>query len=229
MNKDISVVMPVFNNEELVKESIKSVLNQSFENFEFLIIDDGSTDKTYSVLKEYESDNRVKLYKNNKNIGLTKSLNKLIEISRGAYIFRQDSDDISFPERFKIQLDILKTSKYKVCTARAINSENNKVIPGISSWLPKSITMKYKNPYIHGTLAVEKNLLNSIGNYNEEYFYSQDYKLYVDILHKGEKIFEIKTPLYQLNTRNNISTHMRSEQRYFFQKAKRTKKSLFIN
>ena len=217
--KTISVIMSVYNDENNVANAIQSILDQTFEDFEFLIIDDCSTDNTYEEMTKFLNDSRVKLYVNEENIGLTKSLNKLIEESSGKYIFRQDSDDISFNNRLDEQIKILETKDVKTCTTRAIDINNNKIIPGLSSWIPKKITMKFKNPYIHGTLAIEKLLLNSIGNYSEEFYYSQDFRLYLDLLQKNEKIYEIKKPLYKLNTSNNISTLNKDEQKYYFKKA----------
>ena len=217
--KTISVIMSVYNDENNVANAIQSILDQTFEDFEFLIIDDCSTDNTYEEMTKFLNDSRVKLYVNEENIGLTKSLNKLIEESSGKYIFRQDSDDISFNNRLDEQIKILETKDVKTCTTRAIDINNNKIIPGLSSWIPKKITMKFKNPYIHGTLAIEKLLLNSIGNYSEDFYYSQDFRLYLDLLQKNEKIYEIKKPLYKLNTSNNISTLNKDEQKYYFKKA----------
>ena len=217
--KTISVIMSVYNDENNVANAIQSILDQTFDDFEFLIIDDCSTDNTYEEMTKFVNDSRVKLYVNEKNIGLTKSLNKLIEESSGKYIFRQDSDDISFHNRLDEQIKILETKDVKTCTTRAIDINNNKIIPGLSSWIPKKITMKFKNPYIHGTLAIEKLLLNSIGNYSEDFYYSQDFRLYLDLLQKNEKIYEIKKPLYKLNTSNNISTLNKDEQKYYFKKA----------
>ena len=217
--KTISVIMSVYNDENNVTNAIQSILDQTFDDFEFLIIDDCSTDNTYEEMTKFVNDSRVKLYVNEKNIGLTKSLNKLIEESNGKYIFRQDSDDISFKNRFDEQIKILETKDIKTCTTRAIDLNNNKIIPGLSAWIPKKITMKFKNPYIHGTLAIEKLLLNSIGNYSEDFYYSQDFKLYLDLAQKNEKIYEIKKPLYKLNTSNNISTINKDEQKHYFKKA----------
>tara|TARA_B100001121_G_scaffold51319_1_gene44757 strand:- start:505 stop:1179 length:675 start_codon:yes stop_codon:yes gene_type:complete len=217
--KTISVIMSVYNDENNVANAIQSILDQTFDDFEFLIIDDCSTDNTYEEMTKFVNDSRVKLYVNEENIGLTMSLNKLIEESNGKYIFRQDSDDISFKNRFIEQIKILETKDIKTCTTRAIDLNNNKIIPGISAWIPKKITMKFKNPYIHGTLAIEKLLLNSIGNYSEDFYYSQDFKLYLDLSQKNEKIYEIKKPLYKLNTSNNISTINKDEQKYYFKKA----------
>ena len=219
MGNKISVIMSVYNDKDNISNSIKSILGQTYKDFEFLIVDDCSTDNTYEEIKKFTTDPRIKLYKNSKNIGLTKSLNFLIEKSSGKYIFRQDSDDVSLSQRFQEQLNVLEREIYQVCTSRAINMQNNKTIPGLSSWVPKKISIKFKNPYIHGTLAIQKSLLNNIGNYDEDYLYAQDFKLFLDLIKKNKKIFEIKKPLYKLNTRNNISTINKDKQRSYFLKA----------
>jgi len=219
MSNKISVIMSVYNDQDNISNSIKSILGQTYKDFEFLILDDCSTDNTYEEIKKFTTDPRIKLYKNSKNIGLTKSLNFLIEKSSGKYIFRQDSDDVSLSQRFQEQLNVLEREIYQVCTSRAINMQNNKTIPGLSSWVPKKISIKFKNPYIHGTLAIQKSLLNNIGNYDEDYLYAQDFKLFLDLIKKNKKIFEIKKPLYKLNTRNNISTINKDKQRSYFLKA----------
>lgn len=219
MSNKISVIMSVYNDQDNISNSIKSILGQTYKDFEFLIVDDCSTDNTYEEIKKFTTDPRIKLYKNSKNIGLTKSLNFLIEKSSGKYIFRQDSDDFSLSQRFQEQLNVLEREIYQVCTSRAINMQNNKTIPGLSSWVPKKISIKFKNPYIHGTLAIQKSLLNNIGNYDEDYLYAQDFKLFLDLIKKNKKIFEIKKPLYKLNTKNNISTINKDKQRSYFLKA----------
>ena len=101
MKKKISVLMSVFNDEINVESSISGVLNQTYDNFELLIMDDCSTDSTKKIIKQYKNkDKRVKIFENSKNIGLTKSLNKLLNEAQGDLIARQDSDDLSLTQRF---------------------------------------------------------------------------------------------------------------------------------
>ena len=105
MNKKISVLMSVYNSEESIEESINSVLNQTFSDFEFLINDDCSTDSSLEIIKRFEkTDSRITVFCNEKNLGLTRSLNKLIQNSNFDFIARQDSDDRSFPNRLEIQI-----------------------------------------------------------------------------------------------------------------------------
>jgi len=221
----ISVILSTYNNTLKVKNSINSVLNQSYKNFELLVLDDGSTDDTWQVLNAIH-DSRLKLFRNKKNIGLTKSLNKLISHSKGIYIARQDDDDISLPNRFEKQLNILCNSHYRVCTARAIVKNTKKTIPGISFHLPTKLIFKFKNPFIHGTMMIEKSCIDIVGGYDENFYYAQDYKLFSDLIKNKLHIHQIKEPLYILNMEGNISSEKSIEQNYY---AKCVKKNIIPN
>ncbi len=106
----ISVVMPVYNAEKYVTEAIESILNQSYSDFEFIIIDDCSTDNSYDILHSYVSkDNRIRLFKNDMNNKLPKTLNFGISQAKGKYIARMDADDISLPERFAKQIEFMES------------------------------------------------------------------------------------------------------------------------
>ncbi len=103
---EISIVLPAYNCESFLKEAIESLLNQTFKDFELIIINDGSTDKTEDVIKNF-SDPRIIYKKNEKNSGLVYTLNKGIDIAKGKYIARMDGDDISLPARLEKQKEIL--------------------------------------------------------------------------------------------------------------------------
>ncbi len=212
----ISIIMSVYNNAKEVGHAIESVVNQSYQNFEFLIVDDNSTDNTLEILKKYESCNsNIKVYSNKQNIGLTKSLNNLIRESGGDFIARQDADDFSFPERLAKQLEFIHKYNLDGCTTRALIKYKSKVKPNLSYYLPNKIIMKLKNPFIHGSLLVKRNSLEEVGYYDEAFYYAQDYKLFHDLLNINKNIRIIKDPLYVLNTQNNISTNFQKEQEYF--------------
>ena len=105
----LSVLMPVFNSELFVAEAIESILSQTFNDFEFLILDDASTDRSFEIIKDFESkDSRIKVYQNEKNLGVVESRNKLINLSKGKYIAWLDSDDIAFENRFEKQTEFLE-------------------------------------------------------------------------------------------------------------------------
>ena len=208
--------MSVRNNESFVSKSIDSVLNQTYKNFEFLIVDDFSNDNTYKIIKEYEKkDKRIKVFNNDKNLGLTKSLNNLISVSKGPIIARQDGDDISLKQRFLKQVHYFQSSKYEFSFSRAKALQGDRVMPKYSYYLPSTWVSKYKNPFIHGTLMIRKNTLKEVGNYNENFYYAQDYKLFHDLMKSGYKFKNLKQILYHSNTINNISSNKKDLQSYY--------------
>ena len=186
MSPKVSVIMSAFNAEKSIEKSVQSILDQTFEDFEFLIVDDCSTDITSKILNRF-SDERIKLYKNKENIGLTKSLNFLINNSKTKFIVRQDADDYSHKRRIEEQYKILIDQNIDFCVTRAQNIQNLKKIPGLSYFLPYKAILKYKNPFIHGTLMIQKKVLLQIGMYDEEFVYAQDYKLFSDLIKSGAK------------------------------------------
>jgi glycosyltransferase involved in cell wall biosynthesis len=213
----ISVLLSVYNDDENIKKSIDSILSQSYKNIELLVIDDGSTDKTYEILNGIK-DSRLKIFRNKDNLGLTKCLNILIKKSQGQILARQDSDDISLPTRLEVQYNTLHKSELDACTTRAFIKNTKKSIPRFSHLLPVNLVIKYKNPFIHGTLMVRKNTVLNIGMYDENIKYAQDYKLFLELLKKNYKIKILKSKLYVLNMENNISSLKKEEQQYFFKK-----------
>lgn len=212
----ISVLMSVYNDEKTLERSIESILKQTFKNFELLINDDSSTDGSFKIIKNFSNiDNRIKIFQNENNTGLTKSLNKLIRQSSGEFIARQDSDDTSHIERFQKQINVIESGKFDIVTTRANVIGEKRKIPNISFYFPKRYIIKYKNPFIHGSLLIKKNVLNDIGNYDERFYYSQDYKLMSDLIKQNKKIKTLRQPLYNLNLKNNISSKNAEEQEYF--------------
>lgn len=127
----ISVVMPVYNAEKFLSQAIKSVLDQTYKNFEFIIVDDYSIDSSYQICqKNQKNDPRIKLSKNNANMGVGYSLNYAISKSQGQYIARMDSDDMMDPMRLEKQINYLKSNKKIVCVGSWMKEidENNQVI-----------------------------------------------------------------------------------------------------
>lgn len=216
----ISVILSVKNNESTITYACNSILNQTYKNLELLIIDDFSEDSTLEKLKKIsKNDKRVKLHVNTKNIGLTKSLNKLVKLSRGELIARQDADDESYPNRIFEQLKYLTLHNLDAVTSRAQIMNTKKIIPGLSYYLPHSISMKFKNPFIHGTLLIKKKVIEEIGLYDERFYYSQDFKLFIDLISSGYKVKNMNKVLYKLNMDNNISKSFKEEQKYYFNAA----------
>ena len=194
----ISVIMSVYNGEKYLREAIESILAQTFTDFEFIIVNDGSTDNSLEIMQSYD-DKRIKIINNEKNIGLTMSLNKALKEARGEYIARQDADDVSLPNRFEEQMKyfvvhpetaVLGTSKY------VINKDGKILRKVIASSNPSKIPF-YANVFTHGSVMFKKLVVNELGYYNELFRYSQDYELWLRIA-KHYKISNLTQVLYKL-------------------------------
>tara|TARA_Y100001970_G_scaffold293899_1_gene444405 strand:- start:629 stop:1309 length:681 start_codon:yes stop_codon:yes gene_type:complete len=214
-NPLVSVIMSVYNNENTVKNAIESIVSQSYKNIELIITDDCSSDSSLSIIKNYVDKKNVKLIENNENKGLTKSLNSMIKVAEGKFIARQDADDISLNKRIEVQVGLINKFNLDFVSSRAISLQTKKYIPNISFNLPYKFLIKYKNPFVHGTLMIKKDVLFELGNYDERFKYAQDYKLMIDAFDKKYKFKVLRKPYYLLNTRNNISNLFRDEQKYF--------------
>jgi len=231
MNNDpiISVIMPVFNGGDLLNKAIESILGQTFENFEFIIINDGSTDETAEVVRGYASSDSRIIFIDQDNIGLTKSLNKAIKTSKGNYIARMDADDVSALNRFETQMEWMKGGKYDLCCSRTYLLNSNRISPGLSYYMPKRIQMFFRNPFIHGTFLIKRKALDIVGLYDEDFIYSQDYKLICDFYRNNLKIKYIKQPLYYTNTPpGSIGVSKKVEQNYFAERVKILCRSLIF-
>src|SRR5210317_1775037 len=138
----VTILLSVYNGEKHLSDSIDSLLFQTYKNIEILIIDDNSNDATFDICKKYEeSFNNIKVFKNLKNLGLTKNLNFLIEHSSGTYLARQDADDISEVTRIEKQIKFMNKYKLDACTTRAYVMKQNKVTPNKSVYMPKKLVM----------------------------------------------------------------------------------------
>jgi glycosyltransferase involved in cell wall biosynthesis len=173
--------MPVYNAEKYIKYSIESILNQTFFNYEFIIIDDGSTDSSLNIIQTY-NDKRIKLYKNEFNLGVIETLNIGIDISKGAFIARMDADDISLPTRFEKQILFLKKNiDVGLCGTwtKLIDEFGN--ISGIDKTIKNHEAIKsnllFKNQIDHPTVMIRKELLKN-NKYNINYFNCEDYELW---------------------------------------------------
>ena len=215
-NELVSVLLSTYNSEETLGESIDSLLNQTYKNLEILISDDGSIDSTIEICKKFQlKDERILLFSNKKNIGLTKSLNNLAQKASGSLIARHDADDISLPDRIEEQIQFMNKKRLDAVTTRSLVKQNNKKRPGISFYIPDKLLINRKNPFIHGTLIIKKNVFQEIGYYDERFYYAQDYKLFYDLLYKGYKVKTLNKALYILNTENNISSENLEKQNYY--------------
>ncbi len=215
----ISVLMSVYNGSVYLRESIESILNQTFTDFEFIIINDCSTDNSWEIINEYaEKDSRIVLVNNEENIGLTKSLNKGLNIAKGEYIARQDADDISFSQRFEKQVLLLDKHlevALASCEIEYINPEGGFIGKDLSACAPDLVAwylLFFNRLSGHSQVVFRKKLVLDLGGYCESYRYSQDYELWCRIV-KIRKIFILPEVLLQQRRHNqSISLVKSSEQ-----------------
>lgn len=195
----ISVIMSVYNGEKFLKEAIDSILNQTFTDFEFIIVNDGSSDNSLDILQSY-NDDRIRIINNKKNIGLTKSLNKALKKAKGEYIARQDADDISLTERFEKQMKFFENNPNVVLLGTNvyfIDKEGNIVVKYSVIERPTLDDFVVSNQLVHGSAIFRKEIINKVGAYNEQMFYSQDYEFWIRIAMEYE-IRNLKEILYKL-------------------------------
>ena len=193
----ITVLMSVYNAENDLSDSVESILNQSFKDFEFLIINDGSTDQTLKILHEYASqDERIKII-DQQNTGLTKALNVGIKHAGGIYIARQDADDISYPNRLQDQADFLdKNPEILLLGSNCddLYEDGSQRVWGAHTQDElKALTFR-QTPFAHSTAMMRAESLKELSGYDEAYQTSQDMELWMRFVKKGG-IAMLDTPL----------------------------------
>ncbi|MBT6052590.1 MAG: glycosyltransferase [Candidatus Scalindua sp.] len=209
-NPVVSIIMSVYNEQAHVGEAVESILNQTFNDFEFIILNDGSLDLTQKILEKYkQKDPRIKVY-NQKNIGLTKSLNKAIGFANGRYIARFDADEISVEMRLEKQVAFLDAHPeigMVGSSCRNIKDTDGKeedwVFPSENDKIRSGLIRN--NMFNHGSVMIRKEVLDSVGLYNESFYFVQDYELWGRVA-KNFKVFNLpEILLIRKVTRNSIS------------------------
>lgn len=212
MKKDlVSVVMSAYNSQKFISDSISSILNQTYDHWELIIINDASLDNTLEIINQFsEKDPRIKIIDNKKNLGLTTSLNVGIRNSNGEFIARLDSDDIAEPSRLEKELDYLHAYPDVGLVgsgAHLINSFGNKIGSMNVISQPNCVNrfLINLNPFIHSSIMVRKKALDDVGYYRENFRYSQDYDLILRLNDKY-KLSNIALPLIRWRVSNSSVT-----------------------
>lgn len=189
----ISVIMGVYNNGPFLREAIESILNQSYRDFEFIIIDDGSTDASPLILKEYANqDGRIRLVRQ-ENAGLTKSLNTALRLAHGQYIARMDGDDVAFPDRFEFQLSFMESHPDCICSGTNVLIIDDTGDPIFYSQQPLSNHQIEKQLFIgrgsaiyHPTAIIRRDGIQKVGGYKDKYRIGQDLDLFLRLSDIGQ-------------------------------------------
>jgi len=181
----VSILMPAYNAEKYIGEAIESILNQTFRDFEFIIIDDASTDDTWNIIQKYKTkDKRIITLKNTINQKICKTLNEGISIAKGKYIVRMDADDWSFPDRIKKQYRYMESHRniiisggsMLVCDSN-LNQYARRDYPTENEELRKSI-LRF-SPFSHPTVIFKTKIAKKIGGYHT--LYAEDIELYLKL------------------------------------------------
>tara|TARA_X000000950_G_C13813464_1_gene618665 strand:+ start:402 stop:1181 length:780 start_codon:yes stop_codon:yes gene_type:complete len=194
--------MSVFNCENTIERSLKSVINQTLQDWQLIICDDFSNDKTYNILKEYKKKlkQKMQLIRNDSNKGLAYSLNRCLHLSKGKYIARQDGDDYSENNRLQIQYDFLENNlKYAFVSNSFFYTYDNKIFgKNILKENPNIHDFIKGTPFCHASTMIRKNILNKIGNYSTQnkYYRVEDYELWFRFYKNGFIGHNLKKELY---------------------------------
>lgn len=209
--KKISVIMSTYNEKEIwIKEAIDSILNQTINDFEFIIIvDKPDNNKLISLLKQYElEDERIKIYINDENLGLVKSLNKALNLCTGRFIARMDADDFSNPQRFEKQLEFLENNpEISLCATGVIimDEEGGELYKAkIYGTTPQKAekSLIYRNIFPHGSWMFRKEILGVIEGY-KDIDQAEDYDLLFRMISNRMKLAVLDEYLFKYRLRMN--------------------------
>lgn len=218
----VSVISTVKNGEEMLQDTVNSIINQTFNDWEFLIVDDGSTDRTPLILKDLTlKDPRIKVIET-KGVGRAKALNLAIENAEGTYIANVDVDDPSHPKRLEVQLRAIEDNLLYSCMfSESVFLWENEIPMWNESDFWEDLRIEeisevlYKyNPLNHSSLFISKELLISIGKYDEKRKSLLDYELWLRIHRAGYRIGKIKETLASKRIHKNQSFESKKRIRY---------------
>jgi glycosyltransferase involved in cell wall biosynthesis len=209
----VSVLMPCYNAEAFLIEAMDSVLSQTYSNIEVIVVDDGSSDQTIDIIKDYAvKDKRVKPYFNERNLGLIKTLNKGLELSLGKYVARMDSDDISLSNRIEKLVSILEQDSSLDLAAGGCYSlsesgrKMSRVYPKACTALGLKFVSFFSTPVLHPCVVFRKSLMD-FERFDEEYLHSEDYEIFSRLLLKGHRFVNVEEPLYMLRKNYQSVSH----------------------
>ena len=213
----VSVIMGIYNCENTLSEAIESILSQTYSNLELIMCDDGSTDNTYKVAKDYANKNQnITLIKNEMNEGLAYTLNKCLKYSTGTLIARQDGDDISVPKRIEKQVGIfLKNSEISIVSTNTIHfDESGKWGQFKSPSFPTNLDFVKESPFSHGSAMIRKVAINAVNGYDstKKTFRAEDYDLWFRMYAAGFIGENIQESLYFV--RDDQEAYKRRKFRY---------------
>jgi len=227
----VSVVMSTYNRADILSEAVDSILNQTFDDFEFIIINDNSTDSTHEKLLEYK-DSRLRIFHNRKNCGCTFNYHNAQNLALGKYIAHIDDDDISMPERFEKQVDFLETNNHIDLLGTFIETFGENSRP---SWVfytdseKLDFMMNFYNPICHSSVMYRKSFVDKfVINYDISKKCAQDYDFYKQIILNGGKIANLSEIMVRYRMHSDRLTDVKETQQIQIENADRVKNELLM-
>lgn len=220
MAKKISVIMGIYNCANTLNDAIDSLLSQTFDDWQLIMCDDGSTDNTYTVAKQYSKKypDKIILIKNEKNMGLNYTLNHCLEYADTEYIARMDGDDISLPQRFEKQLEFLeKNSQYAIVSCPMIYfDENGDFKTGEGNGEPIIKNIAKSTPFCHAPCLVKAEAYRAVNGYavSKSRLRVEDWDLWVRMYEKGYRGYNLSEPLYKMRDDRNATARRKFKYRF---------------
>lgn len=217
---EVSVLLSVHNGERFLERTLESVLSQTFGDFEFLIVDDASTDETPGILEAY-ADPRIRRFRNAGNLGLTRSLNRGLDRARGGYIARIDADDLWKPEKLGRQVEwldrhpgvtVLGTWTTEIDDEdRVVGAVRTCPLPDFLAW-----EMTHRSSLYHSTALMRREPVSAIGGYDDRVKFAQDHDLWTRIVMAGGRVALLPEPLvlYRRGDRQITARHTEEQLRF---------------
>ncbi len=220
-SKKVSIIMGIYNCGSTLNDSIKSIINQTYPNWEFIICDDGSTDDSFQIAKSFEESDpkRFKVIRNSKNRGLNATLNRCLKIADGDYVARMDGDDLCDPVRFQKEVDFLNSHpEYAIVSTYMTTFDEGgewgciKTLecPQVKDF-PTHVPM-----FCHAACMIRREAFLDVQGYTEDkrLLRVEDYHLWYKFYAKGYKGYNIQEPLYKMRDDRN-ALHRRTAQARF--------------
>lgn len=210
-HQPLSVVMPVHNALPHLDEAVRSILEQSLADFEFVIFDDGSTDGSAERLRHWAArDSRIRLVRSEKNLGPVASSNRVVDLARAPLIARMDADDVSHPDRLKLQLEVLQRCPDVgvIGTMHETIDPDGRKLREPNYW--RLFQKAWFVPFPHGSIMYRREIFDRLGGYREECVFWEDQDFFLRAS-KTTKIVTLAAPLYQ-HRHSPVSTRLASDQ-----------------
>ena len=207
----ITIVMPLYNDEKYVKDAVSAILNQTHKNFELLIIDDGSTDKSLEIVKSFR-DKRIKIYKNDKNVGVAGIRNKGIKLAKGKYIFFTDSDCISDKNWLKKGVETFENNNCLGVEGQTYYIKKG-YTPHISDKMPGSVDDEEQ--YLGCNIGFRKETFEKIGLYDRKNYegYHEDRDFALRVLKVGKILKNKEMVITHQKKLWNVKSYLKSSKR----------------